>query len=73
MAVSPPEIAKWSKPSPGRYKCNVDAFFFKSLNKVGIGICIRDEGGAFVLARIERLTPNCFEVGQGSPTVEHGF
>jgi len=28
----------WVKPTPGRYKCNVDASFFETLNKVGIEI-----------------------------------
>ena len=32
-------------------KCNVDATFSSHRNKTGIGICIRDEGGVFVLAR----------------------
>ena len=46
-----------NKPSPGRYKCNVDASFSNSLNKVGIGVCIRDEEGRFVLARTEWFSP----------------
>ncbi|GAU49592.1 hypothetical protein TSUD_407630 [Trifolium subterraneum] len=47
----------WTKPSSGRYKCNIDASFSSSLNKVGIGICIRDDQGRFVIARTEWLTP----------------
>jgi len=47
----------WVKPSPGRYKCNVDAFFCDTSNRVGIGMCIRDAEGAFVLARIEWFSP----------------
>jgi hypothetical protein len=55
----PPVIhhREWTKPSPGRFKCNVDASFSHSLNKVGIGICIRDDHGRFVLARSEWITP----------------
>ena len=49
--ASPRENSKWSKPSSGQYKCNVDASFSESLNRVGIDICIRDDQGAFVLAR----------------------
>ena len=47
----------WVKPSPGRYKCNVDASFCKATNIVGIGMCIRDDEGAFVLARTEWFSP----------------
>jgi len=35
----------------GRYKCNIDAAFSNSLNRTGIGICIRDQDGSFVLAK----------------------
>jgi len=51
------EVAHWTKPPPGRYKCNVDATFFESMDMVGVGICIRDEHMAFVLARMECFTP----------------
>jgi len=43
--------------TPERYKCNVDAFFSDSFDRVGIGICIRDEEGAFVVARTEWFSP----------------
>ncbi|PNX91660.1 acetyl-CoA carboxylase carboxyltransferase beta subunit, partial [Trifolium pratense] len=43
----------WTKPSHGRYKCNVDVSFSLNRNKVGIGMCIRDDHGRFVDARIE--------------------
>jgi hypothetical protein len=46
----------WRKPSTGRYKCNVDASFSKSLNKVGLGMCIRDDEGRYVLAKTEWIT-----------------
>jgi len=49
--------AQWKKPSPGRYKCNVDASFSNSLNKVIISVCIRDEKGHFVLAKAEWFAP----------------
>jgi len=35
----------------GRYKCNIDATFSNSLNRTGIGICIRESDGSFVLAK----------------------
>jgi len=38
-------------------KCNVDVSFSNSLNKVGIGLCIRDEEGRFVLAKTEWFSP----------------
>lgn len=41
----------WKKPDRGRYKCNVDAAFSTVTNRVGIGICIRDDQGSFVLAK----------------------
>jgi hypothetical protein len=44
-------MARWRKPSQGCYKCNVDASFFTRLNRVRIGICIRDDRGRFVLAK----------------------
>ncbi|KEH28139.1 hypothetical protein MTR_5g068115 [Medicago truncatula] len=47
------QIEKWTKTSPGRYKCNIDASFSEPLDKVCIGICIRDEEGDFVLAQTE--------------------
>lgn len=42
---------RWQPPEHGRMKCNVDVAFSRHRNKTGIGICIRDEGGVFVLAR----------------------
>jgi len=45
------EDERWKKPSPGRYKCNIDASFSTSLNRVGLGMCLRDDDGVFVLAR----------------------
>jgi ribonuclease HI len=57
ITQSAPQQTKWSKPSIGRYKCNIDASFSHSTNKVGIGICIRDEHGQFVAARTEWMEP----------------
>jgi ribonuclease HI len=47
----------WCKPMTGRVKCNIDASFPTNSNKVGIGMCIRDEHGAFILAKTEWYTP----------------
>jgi ribonuclease HI len=49
----------WVKPNAGRYKCNIDAAFSNQHNRVGIGMCIRDEMGAFVLAKTEWFNPIC--------------
>jgi len=49
----------WTKPNTGRYKCNIDASFSKHLNKVGLGMCIRDEHGAFVLAKTDWFSLIC--------------
>jgi hypothetical protein len=43
--------ARWMKPSQGRYKCNVDAYFSSRLNRVGIRMCIRNDQGRFVIAK----------------------
>jgi ribonuclease HI len=41
----------WLRPSAGRFKCNIrDA-------EVGIGMCIRDAEGNFVLAKTEWFLP----------------
>ncbi|XP_045794003.1 uncharacterized protein LOC123888879 [Trifolium pratense] len=40
-------------------KCNIDASFSSLNNRVGIGVCIRDEFGAYVLAKYEQFTPLC--------------
>jgi len=44
---------KWTKPTAGRFKCNIDASFSQHTNKVGIGVCLRDDSGPFVLAKTE--------------------
>jgi len=38
-------------PSCGCYKCNVDAGFLVRKNITDIGICVRDDDSAFVLAK----------------------
>lgn len=43
----------------GRLKCDVDASFFTSTNRLGIAMCIRDEEGHFVCAKTMWLTPVC--------------
>jgi len=47
---------KWIKPSPGRFKCNVDASFAQARNQVGIGVRIRDDEGRYVLAKTEWMS-----------------
>jgi ribonuclease HI len=53
----PQSTPVWTKPNAGRFKCNIDASFSTNHNKVGIGMCIRDDQGRFVLAKTEWLTP----------------
>jgi len=48
---------KWIKPSPDRFKCNVDASFCHARNRVDIGLCIRDDEGHYVLAKTEWMSP----------------
>ncbi|GAU43413.1 hypothetical protein TSUD_398900, partial [Trifolium subterraneum] len=47
----------WEKPSQGRCKCNIDASFSSTHNKVGIDTCIRDDQGRYMAAKIEWLEP----------------
>ena len=41
----------WRKADEGHFKCNVDTVFFKESNRVGVGICVRDDHGRLVKAR----------------------
>ncbi|MCI25283.1 cytochrome P450, partial [Trifolium medium] len=52
-----PQQAEWHKPISGRYKCNIDASFSPTPNKVGIGMCIRHAQGMFVSATTEWFEP----------------
>lgn len=54
-----PRRVKWTKPSRGRNKSNIDVSFPVHENKIRLGICIRDGEGAFVLAKTEWKTPKC--------------
>lgn len=45
------KLVKWSKPNKGRMKCNIDALFLNNENRIETDICIRDDEGAFVLAK----------------------
>jgi ribonuclease HI len=53
------DVIKWQKPRRGRMKCNVDASFSASRNRFGIGMCIRDDEGQFVLAKTMWFTLMC--------------
>ena len=46
-------VIELTKPTYGRYKCNIDASFSDSLNMVGIDKCIRDDQGEFVMAKTD--------------------
>jgi len=41
----------WQPPLSCRYKCNFDAAFSSHHNRTGIGVCVRDSEGIFVLAK----------------------
>jgi len=49
--VSRPGVCRWQRPALRRFKCNIDASFSASTNKVGLGMCICDEEECFVLAK----------------------
>lgn len=50
----------WQKPAPGRLKFNIDASFLQSIIHICIGICKRDDGGAFFLAKTMNFSPLCY-------------
>ncbi|MCH92589.1 cytochrome P450, partial [Trifolium medium] len=50
---------KWKKHNNGRVKCNIDASFSSNLNRVGIGVCIHDEYGVYVMAKYDQYSPIC--------------
>jgi ribonuclease HI len=54
-----PNALTWQHPQQGRLKCNIDASFSESLNRTGIGVCIRDAAGTFVLAKTLHFSPKC--------------
>lgn len=46
-------------------KCNIDAAFSDLRNRTGIGICLRDESGVFVLAKtISFYGVNSIDIGE---------
>ncbi|MCI32028.1 cytochrome P450, partial [Trifolium medium] len=58
-------VIRWEKPSRQRFKCNVDVSFSSSRNRVGLGMCIRDDDGSFVLAKTMWILPLCnVDVGE---------
>jgi len=50
---------KLEKPVASKYKCNIGAFFSINLNKIVIGICIRDDQGQYMLPKTKCFTPIC--------------
>jgi ribonuclease HI len=59
MITIAPTALTWQHPQQGRLKCNIDASFSESLNRTGIGVCIRDAAGTFVLAKTLHFSPKC--------------
>ncbi|KAK2388665.1 Ribonuclease H superfamily protein [Trifolium repens] len=43
-------VETWQKPPFDWYKCNVDAGFYKEVNKATAGWCVRDHLGGFITA-----------------------
>jgi len=46
---------RWKTLLPYRIKCNVDDSFVR--NKVGIGVCLRDDSGAYILGKTQWFLP----------------
>ncbi|RHN44999.1 hypothetical protein MtrunA17_Chr7g0225511 [Medicago truncatula] len=53
------EEEAWKKSANGRYKCNIDASFSTSLNRVRLGMCLRDDSGDFALAKKDWFDSLC--------------
>lgn len=51
-----PTTTRWQKPQQGRLKCNIDATFNSTSNRIGVDICVRDDEGAYVLAKTFSFT-----------------
>lgn len=51
------QLHSWVKPVAGLLKCNVDAAFFTQEKACGVGMCLRNESGIFIQARVMRHTP----------------
>lgn len=49
---------KWSPPSQGWVKVNIDAAMFGDIGCTGIGCVIRDENGVFIRARNQKIAAN---------------
>lgn len=49
---------KWCPPSSGMLKCNLDAAFRNDENLTGLGMCVKDKKGSFIVARSERFSPS---------------
>jgi len=45
------DVPRWSNPNAGELKCNVDAAVVTNQNIFGIGMCIRNDHGQFVIAK----------------------
>lgn len=55
----------WQSPASSRLKCNIDTTFSTPHNRTSVGICLRDDEGIFVLAKIVSFAGVYFaEVGE---------
>jgi len=61
---SEPILPHWQPPSAGRSKCNIDAAFSDHFQRTGIGICVRDDSGTFVLAKVHQFN-NIYPIAIG--------
>lgn len=51
MYLEQQQTIKWEKPPSGFIKCNVDAAFLNTLNRIRFGICARDSCGHVLVAK----------------------
>ena len=52
-ATPPPK--RWSPPSPGWYKVNVDGVVFRDRGKIGVGVVIRNDRGELMGAMSQKI------------------
>jgi len=50
---------RWKRPQQGIVKCNIYSSFSQTLNRTCIGMCVREDGGTFVLVKTVSFSLIC--------------
>ncbi|MCH84224.1 cytochrome P450, partial [Trifolium medium] len=64
---------QWLPPRPGYLKCNVDASFYNAVGTAGVGWCLRDHCGHFVLAGTNLIQGRLSTVEGAAITLEEAI